>query len=99
VGFLWGRRLTSYLLAMHEHSVREDLHGSSHRSVIPYVHKRVSCIAQDCMSMGLFFFLIYLSDPSEEVSTQSIYNSSPDSYNETRDPTGGPKVVETLYNI
>jgi hypothetical protein len=38
-------------------------------------------------------------DPREEVSTRSFYSSRPGSYNETRGPTGGPEVVETLYNI
>jgi hypothetical protein len=52
------------------------------------------CIAQACMSLNLSF-----SDPCEEVSTRSFYNSRSDSYNETWGPTGGPKVVETLYNI
>jgi hypothetical protein len=38
-------------------------------------------------------------DPCEEVSTHSFYSSRSGSYNETRGPTGGPEVVETLYNI
>jgi hypothetical protein len=29
----------------------------------------------------------------------SFYNSRPDSYIETRGPTGGPEVVEILYSI
>jgi hypothetical protein len=33
------------------------------------------------------------------VSTRSFYTSRLGSYNETRDPTGGPEMVETLYNI
>jgi hypothetical protein len=37
--------------------------------------------------------------PYEEVSTRSFYNSMSGSYNETQGPTGGPEVVETLYNI
>jgi hypothetical protein len=45
------------------------------------------------MSMSLF------SDPCEEVFTRSFYSSRLGSYNETRDPTAGPEVVETLYNI
>jgi hypothetical protein len=39
------------------------------------------------------------STPSEEVSTQSFYSLRSCSYNETQGPTGGPVVVETLYNI
>jgi hypothetical protein len=41
----------------------------------------------------LFFY------PCEEVSTRSFYSSMPGSYNETRGLTGGPEVVEALYNI
>jgi hypothetical protein len=37
--------------------------------------------------------------PCEEVSTRSFYSTRPDSYNETQGPTGGPEVIETLYNI
>jgi hypothetical protein len=33
----------------------------------------------------------------EVAPTRSFYSSRPGSYNETRGPTGGPKVVETLY--
>jgi hypothetical protein len=38
-------------------------------------------------------------DVCEEVSTRSFYSLRLGSYNETRGPTGGPEVVETLYNI
>jgi hypothetical protein len=38
-------------------------------------------------------------DPYKEVSTRSFYSSKSGSYNETRGPTGGPEMVETLYNI
>jgi hypothetical protein len=37
--------------------------------------------------------------PREEVYTRSFYGSRPGSYNETRGPTDGPEVVETLYSI
>jgi hypothetical protein len=37
--------------------------------------------------------------PCEEVSTRSFYSTRPGSYNETQGPTGGPEVIETLYNI
>jgi hypothetical protein len=30
---------------MEEHGGHEDLHGSGHRSVIPYVHRESCCIA------------------------------------------------------
>jgi hypothetical protein len=55
----------------------------------------LSCIMlKHVLPEPLLFF-----DPSEEVSTWSFYSSRPSSYNETRDPTGGPEVVETLYSI
>jgi hypothetical protein len=38
-------------------------------------------------------------DPCEDMPTRSFYSSRSGSYNETRGPTGGPEVVETLYNI
>jgi hypothetical protein len=73
------------------------------RAQYPTSTGELSCIAQACMSLslpicppawtGLFF------DPCEEVSTPSFYHSRSGSYNETRGPTGGPEVVETLYNI
>jgi hypothetical protein len=34
------RSLFSWSLAMDEHGGHKDLHGSGHRSVIPYVHGR-----------------------------------------------------------
>jgi hypothetical protein len=59
----------------------------------PTSTRELSYIAQDCMSLRLF------PDPSEEVSTRSFYSSRMGSYSETRGLTGGPYVVETLYNI
>jgi hypothetical protein len=37
--------------------------------------------------------------PCEVVSTRAFYSSRLGSYIKTRAPTGGPEVVETLYNI
>jgi hypothetical protein len=42
--------LVSSLLAMDEHDEYEDLRGSSHRSVIPYVHERMQLY---CSSLAL----------------------------------------------
>jgi hypothetical protein len=39
-GFLWGRHLASWLLALGERSGHEDLGGSDRLSVIPYVYGR-----------------------------------------------------------
>jgi hypothetical protein len=95
VVLLWERALASWLLALGERGGHGDLHGSDRLSVIPYVHRRTELYyAQVCLARAFAFF-----DPSEEVSTWSFYSSRPGSYNETRDPTGGPEVVETLYSI
>jgi hypothetical protein len=93
----------SWPQAMNERSGHKDLCGLGRRSVIPYVHRRTElyCSSLPCLSLpicppaltDLFFH------PREEVSTRSFYSSRSGSYNETRGPTGGPEVVETLYNI
>jgi hypothetical protein len=36
--------LVSWSLAMDEHGGHEDLHGSGHRSVIPYVHGKTGVV-------------------------------------------------------
>jgi hypothetical protein len=87
--------LVSWSLAMDEYSELEDLRGSGRRSVIPYVHGRTELYCSSPYESEPFLF----STPCEEVSTRSFYNSRSGSYNETRDPIGGPEVVETLYNI
>jgi hypothetical protein len=80
-------------LAMDERGGHEDLRGSGRWSVIPYVHGRTELyFAQACMSEPAF------SSPLEVAPTRSFYSSRSGSYNETRGPTGGPEVVETLYN-
>jgi hypothetical protein len=40
VVLLWGRALASWSLAMNECGGHQDLHGSDHWSIIPYVHGR-----------------------------------------------------------
>jgi hypothetical protein len=78
---------------MNERGGHEDLCGSSHQSVIPYIHGRTE----------LYCSIIYepepFSDPYEEVSIRSFYSSRMDSYNETQGPTSTPEVFKTLYNI
>jgi hypothetical protein len=95
--------LVSWSLALDEHCRHKDLHGSGRRSVIPYVHggTELYCSRLSCLSLPIcppalidLFFC-----PREEVSTRSFYSSRLDNYNETRGPTGGPEVVETLYSI
>jgi hypothetical protein len=86
--------LVYWSLAMDEHDGHEDLCGSVHQSIIPYAHGRTElyCSSLPCLSLPF-------RPPCEEVSTRSFYSSRSGSYNETRDPTGGFVVVETLYNI
>jgi hypothetical protein len=79
---------------MDERGGHRDLRGSDHQGVIPYVHGRTELYCSSLPCLSLFFL------PTLEVtSTWSFYSSRPGSYIETRGPTGGPEVVETLYNI
>jgi hypothetical protein len=70
----------------------------------------LSCIAQACLacvSLSLIFlsdlsldlFPVLCLDPCEVVPVRAFYSSRSGNYNETRGPTGGPQVAETLYNI
>jgi hypothetical protein len=86
--------LVSWSLAMDERGEHEDLCGSGRQSVIPYVHGRTELYWSRLPCLSLPF-----RPPCEEVSTRSFYTSRTGSYNGTRGPTGGPKVVETLYSI
>jgi hypothetical protein len=72
----------------------EYLHSSDRQNVIPYVHGRTELYYSSLSCLSLPFRLPSL----EEVSTRSFYSLRLGSYNETRDPTGGPEMVETLYN-
>jgi hypothetical protein len=85
--------LVSWSLAMDKRGGHKDLRDSGRRSVIPYIHGRTKLYCSSLYEPGPF------SDPCEEVSTWSFYSSRLSSYNKTRDPTGDPEVVETLYNI
>jgi hypothetical protein len=86
--------LVSWSLAMDERGGHEDLCGSGHRSIIPYVHGRTGLYCSSLYEPEPFF-----DRPYEEVSTRSFYSSRSGSYNETQGPTGGPELVETLYSI
>jgi hypothetical protein len=95
VVLLRGRHLASWLLALGERDGHNDLRGSGRLSVIPYIYGRIELYyAQACLAWAFPFF-----DLCEEMSIRSFYNSRSGSYNETRSPTGGPEVDETLYNI
>jgi hypothetical protein len=50
VVLLLERDLVSWSLAMDEHGEHEDLCGSGHRSIIPYVHGRMKLY---CSSLAL----------------------------------------------
>jgi hypothetical protein len=103
VVLLLERVVVSWSLAIDERGGHEDLRGSGHRNVIPYVHRRTELYCSSLPYQSLPFFPSVLTDlffyPCEEVSTRSFYSLRPDSYNETRGTTGGPEVVETLYSI
>jgi hypothetical protein len=103
VVLLLERVLASWSLAMDERSGHEDLCGSGHRSVIPYVHGKTElyCSSLPCLCLPISpSTLTDLSiDPCEEVSVRAFYSSRSGSYIKTRGLTGGPEVVETLYSI
>jgi hypothetical protein len=85
---------------MDEHCGHKDLHGSGRRSITPDVHRRELLY---CSSLGLpvcvQVSLCGVEPPLSPPSALSFYSLRPGSYIETRGPTGGPEVVETLYNI
>jgi hypothetical protein len=87
--------VVSWSLAMDERGRHEDLCGSGHQSIIPYVHRRTElyCSSLPCLSLP------FRPPPREEAPARAFYSSRSGSYIETRGPTGGPVVVETLYSI
>jgi hypothetical protein len=58
---------------------------------------------EDLCGSGRQSVIPYIHERTElycsSLSTRSFYTSRPGSYNETWGPTGGPEVVETLYNM
>jgi hypothetical protein len=66
VVLLMERALVSWSLAMDERGGYEELRGSGHRSVIPYVHGRTElyCSSLLCLSLP-----ICPPDPHEEAPT------------------------------
>jgi hypothetical protein len=95
------RVLVSWSLAMDEHGGHQDLRGLDRQSVTPYVHGRTElyCSRLACLCEPEPFFCARPTPCEEASSTQSFYSSRPGSYIETRGPTGGPVMVETLYSI
>jgi hypothetical protein len=88
------RDLISWSLAIDERGGHEDLRGLSRWSVIPYIHGRMKLYCSSLSCLSHFFDL-----PCEEAPARAFYSLRSGSYIETRGPTGGPEVVETLYNI
>jgi hypothetical protein len=83
VVLLLKRDLVSWLLAIDECDGHEDLCGSGHRSVIPYIHGRIElyCSSLPCVSL-------FSDRPCEVVHARAFYSSTSCSYIETRDPIG-----------
>jgi hypothetical protein len=84
--------VSQMFLAMEEHSGDGDLRGSAHRSVIPYVHGRISVLY--CCELNLYESLERVC--LDSVATLSFYSTRKGSYEKTRGPTCGPEVVGTL---
>jgi hypothetical protein len=89
--------LISYSLAMNERGGHEDLRGSDHRSVIPYIHGRTELYCSSLYEPDPFLFLLSVC-PLEVAPARAFYSSRSGSYNESRGPTGCPEVVEILYS-
>jgi hypothetical protein len=86
--------LISWSLVIDERGGHKDLRGSDRQSVIPYVHERTGVVLlKHALPEPAF-----LSTPMKQ-SVRSFYSSRSGSYIEIWSPTGGPAVVETLYNI
>jgi hypothetical protein len=79
-------------LAMEEHGGDENLCGSDHRRVIPYVHGRIDVLY--CCELNLPESLKRAC--LDSVAAMSFYSSRQSSYKKTRSPTCDPKVVGTL---
>jgi hypothetical protein len=93
--------LVSWSLAVDERGGHEDLCDSGHQSIIPYIHRRTELYFSSLYEPETFLFplSVHLSvHPSEVAPARAFYSSRSDIYNESRGPTGGPEVVETLYN-
>jgi hypothetical protein len=94
VVFLLERDLISWSLAMDEHGRHKDLCDSSHRSVIPYVHRRTELYCSSLYEPEPFLFSAHLKWrlPEPFITQGQVV------YNEPQGPTGGPGVGK-LYAI
>jgi hypothetical protein len=84
---------------MNDCGEHQDLRGSGHWSVTPYIHRRMGIVllCMHCSScelnlpeLGLRATTLIL------VSTRAFYSSRLGSYNENQDSTGGPRARKTL---
>jgi hypothetical protein len=66
--------LVSWSLAMDERGRHKDLRGSTHRSVIPYVHGRIElhCTSLLCLSLFYLFFRPWSTYPSTLVKRRLL---------------------------
>jgi hypothetical protein len=77
-----------WLFALDERGGHDDLRGSGHLSVIPYVNGRTElyfCSSMPCLSLFCF------SDPLEMVPARAFYSSRSGSYNESPRPDRWPR--------
>jgi hypothetical protein len=95
VVLLLGRTLASLPFAMHERGGHQDIRGSGHRSIIPYVHGRTGlyCSSPPCLCEHEPFLFF---DPYEVAPARAFYSSRSGSYNESRGPTGELRAGKTL---
>jgi hypothetical protein len=92
-GFLLEGALVFWSLAMNERGGHEDLRGSGRRSVIPYVHGRTE----------LYCSNLYEPEPFPPTPVKrclpSLFIAQGRVVTMRLGATGGPEVVETIYNI
>jgi hypothetical protein len=93
--------LVSWSLAIDEHGGHKDFRGLVRRSVITYIHERTGlyCSSLSCMCESEPYLFLALTNLREVVHARAFYSSRSGSYIETRGPTGGSDVVETLCSI
>jgi hypothetical protein len=97
---LFGEAKVRLTLGHFSQGGHKDLRGSGRRSVTPYVHGMRYCIGRVMLKLGLNLPKRALKRPClNSAPARSVYSSRPGSYIEIRGPTGGPEVVEALYNI
>jgi hypothetical protein len=92
VVLLWGRHLTSWLLAIDEHSGHECLCGSNRQSVIPYIYERTKLYYSSMYEPESFLFLT----PWKGRLPESFIAQGRVVYNEPQGLTCGLMVGKTI---